>query len=466
MNATESKRRRGHKKTKRPRGRRQPKHDRTQSIAKAEELLQAALERSPADETELVWIDATRSAARSRRRPEEENPIRETTLFVRILERGRLGSYRTGAWSGPEIDQAIRHAIAQSRTRGTLQGLPHLPADDRPAGPTEGLFDDAVANLDRKEASGLLKANRRKREVARLDWGQASVLVVNSRKLRRKASVTHCSLKVRCGRVPGSGHAASSARTLERLDAESVFERARSRHSSGEAVDPPQEKCPVVLAPEATVRLFSMLNQAAFTASAYHNGLSFLREHMGTQVFDRRINLRDDGTDETGLPFPFDLEGTAKQRVDLIVKGSPQTPALDQRQAALLGLKPTGHAIAGNDAQARNLFLEPGASTPAELLADVGNGVFVGWLESVECFDQPRVRFRTIARGVRTIESGELGVPLPDLIWEDNLLRVLSNLIGISSVPVTWSLEGFLGGITAPGLALADVVGLRPDLPV
>ena len=42
-----------------------------------------------------------------------------------------------------------------------------------------------------------------------------------------------------------------------------------------------------------------MLNQAAFTASAYHDGLSFLREHMGTQVFDRRIELRDDATDSS-----------------------------------------------------------------------------------------------------------------------------------------------------------------------
>ena len=69
------------------------------------------------------------------------------------------------------------------------------------------------------------------------------------------------------------------------------------------------------------------------------------------------------------------------------------------------------------------------------------------------------MRFRTIARGVRTIQSGELGAPLPDLIWEDSLLRVLSNLIGLSSVPVTWAQDGFLGAVTAPGLALADVGG-------
>ena len=228
----------------------------------------------------------------------------------------------------------------------------------------------------------------------------------------------------------------------------------------------PEKQQPITGVHADTVRLFSMLNQAAFTASAYHDGLSFLREHMGTQVFDRRINLSDDGTDASGLPFPFDLEGTAKRRVDLIVKGGPQTPALDQRQAALLGLPPTGHAIGGNDAQAQNLFLEPGEETPGELLAAVGDGVFVGWLETVECFDQPRVRFRTIARGVRTIQSGELGAPLPDLIREDSLLRVLSNLIGLSSVPVTWAQDGFLGAVTAPGLALADVGGLRPDLPL
>jgi len=456
------------KRRRRRRGRRPPRRSQetpveSRPLDQAEALLDTAIRHSPADETELVWIDSTHSTASSRGQDSDTRPRRETTLFVRVLERGRLGSYRTGAWSAAEVDLAVRQAVAQSRTRDTLQGLPHLPADEGVSATTNGLFDPNVASLDRKGAEKILQIHRGRREVAILDWGETTVLIHNSRNLRRSARVTHCTLRVRCSRAPGAGHGACSARSMKRLAPEAVFARARQAHGQGQVAPPPDDKCSVVLAPEATVRLFSMLNRAAFTASAYHDGQSFLREHMGTQVFDRRINLRDDGTDESGLPFFFDLEGSTKRPVDLIVKGTPQTPALDQRQAALLGLPPTGHAVAGNDAHAQNLFLQPGTSSAGELLEMAEDGVHIGWLERVECFDQPRVRFRTIARGVRRIVGGQLGPPLPDLIWEDSLLRTLSSLLGLGATPVTWSLEGFVGGISAPSLALADVVGLRRE---
>lgn len=457
------KKRRRRRRGRRPRQPRREAGDRANPLDQAAATLDQALANSPADETEFVWIDSTQSTATSRGQDSDSRPRRETTLFVRVIERGRLGTYRTGAWSGAEIDQAVRQAVAQSRTRDTLQGLPHLPAGEPISAAANGLFDPNVARLDRTGAEKILQTHRGRREVGVLDWGETSVLVRNSRNLRRDARVTHCSLRVRCGKAPGAGHGASSARSLERLNPEAVFERARRVHGHGEAASAPEEKSAVVLAPEATVRLFSMLNRAAFTASAYHDGQSLLREHMGIQVFDRQINLRDDGTDETGLPFYFDLEGSVKRPVDLIVKGTPQTPALDQRQAALLGLQPTGHAVAGNDAQAQNLFLQPGEVANDELLRSADGGIHIGWLERLECFDQPRVRFRAVARGVRRIVDGALGPPLPDLIWEDSLLRALSNLLGMGAEPITWSLEGFIGGISAPSLALADVVGLRPE---
>ncbi|MEE8368453.1 MAG: metallopeptidase TldD-related protein, partial [Thermoanaerobaculia bacterium] len=188
----------------------------------------------------------------------------------------------------------------------------------------------------------------------------------------------------------------------------------------------------------------------------------FLREHLGVQVFDRSFSLRDDGTSELGLAFPFDLEGTAKRPVDLISSGTPKTPALDQRQAALLGLPPTAHAIAGNDARAENLFVLPGTSTQTKLLNSVVDGVWIGTIDRVECFEPSRVQIRATARGVRQIRSGRLAHALPDLIWEDSLLRAFSSLVGIGAETViSRHQEGFLGGTSAPSLAISGVTNLR-----
>jgi predicted Zn-dependent protease len=428
-----------------------------------EGLLEQALRNSPADETEIVWLEERRGVATSRGDDDRLPAHPETTVLVRVLERGRLGTHRTGAVDAAGLDAAVRLAIAQSRSRDTLQGLPHLPADEADGVEVDGLLDPAIVGLDPGAASAILRRHVRGREVGRLDWGVADLSVVNSRGVRRRARVTDCSLSVRCAHTPGAGRAAGSSRSLAGLGTAQVVERARRRHGSGEAGEVPAEKTVLLLAPEATIRLLELLNRMAFSASAYQQEASLLREHLGVQVFDRRINLRDDGTDPGGLPFPFDFEGTIKRPVDLVVKGAPKTPALDQRQAALLGLPPTASAVAGNDAVAQNLFLLPGEDSHARLLERCSGGVFVGWLDRVECFDAPRVRFRAAARGVRSIDEGRLGTPLPDLIWEDSLLHTLSNLSGLGSETVTWSTRTFAGAFSAPALALAEVVGLRID---
>lgn len=461
MNAKKPKRTRRRRRRSRPR---RPRPDRVPaSTADGMTLLEGALRQSPADETELVWLEARRGAATSRRNDERTSPVREVTLFVRVLEGGRLGAYRTGATDASGLESAIRQAIAQSRARDTLQGLPHLPADESTTADLEGLYDPEIERLEPAEASKRLRKQVERREVAHLDWGVTKVIVANSRGVRRQADVTDCSLQICCGQTPGAGRAAASSRSFAGVDIDSVLDRARRRHGSGSVAEVPSEKTVLLLAPEATIRLLGLLNHSAFSASAYQHGSSFLREHLGVQVFDRRINLRDDGTDPAGLPFPFDFEGTIKRPVDLIVNGAPKTPALDQRQAALLGLPPTGHAVAGNDALAEHLFLLPGEDSHQELLGQCSGGVFVGWLDRVECFDAPRVRFRAAARGARAIEDGRLGAPLPDLVWEDSLLHALSNLSGLGTETVTWSLGEFAGALSAPALSMAEVVGLRVD---
>ena len=67
-----------------------------------------------------------------------------------------------------------------------------------------------------------------------------------------------------------------------------------------------------------------------------------------------------------------------------------------------------------------------------------------------------------MARGVRRIDGGALGRSLPDLIWEDDLKRVLSRVLAVGSelVPIATG-AGLFRATTAPMLAVADVGGLR-----
>jgi predicted Zn-dependent protease len=434
------------------------------SLEEISDRLELILERSPADETELVWLEANRHRATSRGRKVEIHGLPECTVQVRVLDRGRVGSHRTGSGQISDLENAVRMAIAQSRSREPLPGLPHVPADDTPVAAMEDdLFDPEIAGLAGDRAGELLSKARRRRERLTLEWSDARVAVFNSRGVRRKTAVTMAAIEARAGSQPGGGRATAASRSLTGLALRQVVERSRQRHGSGALGELPTEPVPAVLSPETAAALCDIVNRVAFSAISYYDGSSFLRQHLNVQVFGRDFSLRDDATDPAGLPFPFDLEGSAKRPVDLIFKGTPKTPALDQRQAALLGLKSTAHAIAGNDARALNLFLSTGSADEEELLRAADGGVWIGWLDHLECFEPTRVQIRTHARGVRRIRDGRLAEPLPDLVWEDGLLRTFSSLLAVGKETVLCSSpEGYLGGISAPALAISGVGDLRP----
>lgn len=426
------------------------------------EHLETALRDSPADETELVWIESRRDAAssgRSRRSRAESSSV----LLVRVIERGRLGSYRTGGRSSGELGRAIRQALAQARATDPLSGMRHFPADITALAEKAQLHDAAIADLTPDSARQHLRERLDSATNGQLEWVEAHVAVANSRGLRRFAAVTGAQATVRVGGGPQGGVACSASRHLEALDFSALQTQAISRASQASFEPWSPGEVPVVFSPLATRALLDVINRYAFSASSYAEGQSFLREHLGIQVFDRSFNLVDDATREDGIPFPFDLEGTAKQRIELVSEGTPRTPALDQRQAAQLGLPPTGHAIGGNDALAENLFLKPDpANSEEQLLRQADGGLWVGALSPLECFEPARMRIRAGLRGVRRIRDGRLEAPLEDLLWQGSLLRGVSNLIGIGDRPELGWLgdRGVFGGCSCPPIALVAATGI------
>ena len=106
------------------------------------------LRRSTADETEIVWLETQGGAAENHNRQIETRSHRERTLLVRVIDRRRVGSHRTGSATVGELDAAVRSAIAQSRSREPLPGMLHLPVDESPLAPLDNLWDPGIAELD------------------------------------------------------------------------------------------------------------------------------------------------------------------------------------------------------------------------------------------------------------------------------------------------------------------------------
>jgi PmbA protein len=443
------------------------------SLTPVEEMaarLERVLAGSPADETDMVWIEARHSQESNGKRQRDSYESQERTVLVRVRESGRIGLHRTGLTGLPDLEKAVREALAQSRLAPPAPAawLPEGAGDPLPAIP--GLYDPEVPRLTAARVKEIIQKTAERNEVARLGWGEGHFAVVNSRGLRRTAEATAVWLEVSCVQKPGAGRAASVASTLAGLDGPGVFARARRNHApeDGPAAAPPEGPVPVALAPEAAASLLDLLNRHALSSISFLDGVSFLRERLGQEVFHPAISLRDDPLAPAGAPFPFDLLGAARRPQDLIERGVFAGPARDERLAHNLaqtrgsGLPPTPNLVAPDEACAAHLSLQPGNEPDGELLRRADGGVWINELDPLEAFDPRTLRFRAVARGARRIERGALGAALPDLVWEGCLPALLGRVLGVGSDPVPVVLgDPLLGAVTSPLLAFAGVDGLR-----
>ncbi len=144
---------------------------------------------------------------------------------------------------------------------------------------------------------------------------------------------------------------------------------------------PKTARLPVVYDPRVASSLLGHF-AGAINGAAIARGTSFLKERMGETVFAPGITIHDDPRRRRGLRSrPFDAEGVPTTARRLIDDGVLTTWLLDSRSARQLGLQTTGSAARGIGSPPgpapTNLYLAAGTISPAELMADIGEGLYV-----------------------------------------------------------------------------------------
>jgi PmbA protein len=138
---------------------------------------------------------------------------------------------------------------------------------------------------------------------------------------------------------------------------------------------------PVIFDARLSSTLISHLASAANGVSIARKA-SFVKDKLGERLFAPGIRIVDDPLRRRGLrSHPFDGEGVAVQKMDFVADGILKSWFLDSATARELGLQTTGHAARGVSAPPSpvpsNLYLEPGAITPEQLIAETGTGFYI-----------------------------------------------------------------------------------------
>jgi predicted Zn-dependent protease len=204
-------------------------------------------------------------------------------------------------------------------------------------------------------------------------------------------------------------------------------------------VELPPGRYEVVLEPTAVADIVETLAAAGFNGRALNEGRSFVR--VGEAQFDPAITLVDD---PLAAGFGFDGDGTPRQRLTMIDRGTSVAGTYDRRSAAEAGVPSTGHAGEGAftwGPTARHTALSPSghalggsdeiAGPEADesvraLVRGVEHGVLVTDLWYTRMLDPRALTITGLTRnGVWLIEHGEITSALRNFRFTQSYAQAL-----------------------------------------
>ncbi len=406
----------------------------------AEELI-ARVKARGADQAEvLVGTSASLSVAQRLGKREKLERAEERGLDLRVFIGRRKASVSTSDLQPAMLEELADRAIAMARAvpEDEFCGLaePEMLATSWPeldlADPAEPSDSVLIEQVGAAEAAALAIPGITNSEGADSGWTRSEAILATSNGFRGTFAGTRWGISVAV--LAGIGTAMerdydySSAVFAADLDPPATIGR-RAGERAIRRLNPRRietAKMPIVFDPRVANGLVSHF-AGAINGASIARGTSFLKDHLHNQVFARNIAIIDDPHRRRGLRSrPFDWEGVSNRRMALIEDGVLETWLLDCRSARQLGLRSTGHGSRGGGPSPSNLYLAPGALTPAQLMADIGRGFYVTEMMGMGVNGVTGDYSRGAAGFL--IENGELTLPVSEVTIAGNLKDMFLNL--------------------------------------
>ncbi|GAC1481281.1 MAG: TldD/PmbA family protein [Candidatus Dormibacteria bacterium] len=428
--------------------------------AELKRLTAEMLERSPADQTEVMvteWDSAlTRFAGNGIHQNVAESNI---SVRVRVVKDGRTGVASANQLSGNAsrdvLDRALK--IAALQPIGEVVPMPAAARahevdawSEATAAATPEQRADFVAAICGESAKAGLKA------FGAFSTTAGQLLIANSLGAYHHHRSTQATVNSVVMGEAGSGYADRSAIDVAALDrdelAQEVIDKA-ARNQNAQAIEPGVYE--VVLEEYAVAEMLEFLSFMGFSALAAQEERSFMR--LGERITGESISIWDDGLDRSGLPAPFDFEGVPKQRADLIKNGVATGLVYDQLTATRAGRPSTGHGLPAPNTDgpyATNLFMAPGETRKEELAGGIKRGIWVTRFWYVRVV-QPKASIITgmTREGTFLIEDGKVTRPVKDLRFTESILKCLDGTDALSDSTKLQASEYF-GAVRVPAIRL------------
>jgi PmbA protein len=357
------------------------------------------------------------------------------TLRVRVID----GGTRVGVASTNQLDDAaLRDVVSRARQVAKAQA----PQDNLPplAGPAA--IEPLAIVRSTSESSPEKRADMVGRMCARADQGGVRGFGFVSAGVTTYTMANSAGLLVSSPRYVAqakmsamddggaSGFGARTSQSIDELDVEAVAAEAVDRAvRSRDPIALEPGRYPIVMEEEGIGELMEYLAYIGFGALAVEEGRTFLRP--GQQVTGENIRIYDDGLDTTGLPIPFDFEGVAKRRVELIEEGVAVGVVHDLATARRAGVESTGHGLPAPNPGgpvATNVYLHAGnAGSSEELCEGIERGIWITRLWYVNVVEPTQSVLTGMTRdGTFLIENGRVTRAVKNMRFTQSIMEAFA----------------------------------------
>jgi PmbA protein len=309
-----------------------------------------------------------------------------------------------------------------------------------------------------------VRADPRIRQVDSADYGDGSVEVALASTAGIRAATRRTSAFLSVSAIAGdgadsqTGSGFSVGRAAAGLDpdraAADAITRAVRMVGAGKARS---GRYTVVFDPRVVSTLLSVVS-SALSGEAVVKGRSFFAGRVGEPVAVPTVTLVDDPTDERAYgAATVDGEGLACRRNVLVESGVLKGFLYDTVAARRAGTVSTGSAVRGGfagtpGAGCRALLLAPGTMDQGEILAAVGDGLYVQSVTGVHSGVNPVSGDFSVGAEGLMVRDGTLAEPVREVTVASTLQRMLQSIVHIGA-DVEW-LPGIAAGQT---LAIGDM---------
>lgn len=378
---------------------------------------------------------------------------------LRVEVDGRVSSSTATATDPDAIARLAESTVGSAKLQPVDEDWPGLSAPV--AAPDVDHYDPETAEATPGRRAALVSEfiAHGERAAGYLDTMGATVVYANSDGNSLQGRYTRSTLDGihQTKKSAGSGHATSAR--IGDIDASATGQTALDRavRSVG-AYDIKPGEYEVVLSPECVATITIFLAFYGFNAKSHQEGQSAIR--VGDRQFHEAVTVFDDAGDDRALGVAFDVEGTPKQRLDLISDGVAEALAHGRRTARKEGIESTGHAIPGSaqmGAIPTNLFFAAGSKSVDELISSTERGIYVSAFNYCRVLDPKSLAVTGLTRnGTFMIESGEISGAVTNLRFTQSFVKSLQGVDGIGSDDRFADSEFGPGIVHAPSLRLAS----------